>query len=153
MTHARQQVREAAAAVLNGSVAGLWNHVFETRIKPSRDIYPFLLVYVDSEVSDIGDIHPLPFIDRDMILAVRCYLKITDDEAIEDQADAVAQEIEQILTSTALNSQLAGKLKLLSLQASGMDIDTDDNERTSALLSLDWRVRVFTIEGQPQTLL
>lgn len=153
MAHARQQIREAAGSVLSGSVAGLWNHVFETRIKPSRDIYTYLLVYVDSEASENVDIHLAPAIDRSMLLSVRAYIKITDDEAVEDSMDAVSAEIENVLTFSALNTALSGKLKGLELQASNMELDTDENDRTAALLSLDWQVRVFTSEGQPETLI
>jgi hypothetical protein len=153
MAHARQQVRESAGTLLSASVAGLWNHVFETRIKPARDIYPFLMVYVDSEESTPELIHAPTLVSRDMLLSVRAYLKITDDEGVEDAMDAVAVEIESLLTQTALNTQLSGKLKSLALQSTAMAVDTDENERTSALLSLDWQVRVFTLEGQSETLI
>lgn len=153
MPHARQQMREAAGTVLSASVAGLWNHVFESRIKPSRRIEPFLMVFVDSETTEPSTIHPNPVIARDMVVGIRAYLVITDDEKIEDDMDAVASEIEQIFTFSALNTQLGSELKDLSLVSSDMSIETDDNERTAAVLALDWHARVFTVEGQPETLI
>lgn len=67
--------------------------------------------------------------------------------------DAVAAEIESLMTITAMNTQLGGKLKSLALTSTVMAVDIDENERTSALLSLDWQIRVFTREGQPETLI
>lgn len=152
MSHVRQQVRETAGTVLSASVAGLWNHVFETRIKPSRRIEPFLMVFVGPELSSYQTVHPTPLVAREMTLAVRGFLRITDDEAIEDNVDNMASEIEKVLTFDAMNTELSSKLRSLELQSSNFEISTDDNDRTSAVLSLDFLVQVMTIEGSPETL-
>lgn len=152
MAHPRQQIREAFGAILSASVAGLWNHVFESRIKPTRSIAPFLMVFIDLEENELLDIHPTPRVDRSVQVTVEGYLKITDDEKIEDDMDAMAAEIETLLTHSALDTQLGGKLHSLILQSSSLLIDRDETERTHAQLSLSWQVRVMTIEGTPETL-
>jgi hypothetical protein len=74
-------------------------------------------------------------------------------ETFEDTLDAAGTELETTLTSAALNTQLSGKLKSLSLQSCSVDVVTDENERTFAVQSLEWQVQLSTIEGSPETLL
>lgn len=150
--HVRQQLREAMATVLDGSVAGLWNYVFETRVKPSRDIYNFLLIYWDTETVSIEGIHPTRLEQREVSINIDAYLKPTDDEKVEDDADAIATELETLLTFTALNAALGNKLKDIQLVASSLSLQTDENDRTAMVLSLEWLIRIFTIQGQPETL-
>lgn len=152
MAHVRQQVRDAATAILSGSVAGLWRHVFQTRIKPTRDVTPYLMVYAESEdAANLGKLTRRD-LDRRIDITVRAFIKVTDDEAIEDAADDVAVEVENLLTFAALDAQLGGKLQGLQLESTSMEIETDETERKEAALDMQFEVRIFSVEGLPETL-
>jgi hypothetical protein len=89
-----------------------------------------------------------------MRLSTQVHVRIPPDlETFEDTLDAAGTELETTLTSAALNTQLSGKLKSLSLQSCSVDVVTDENERTFAVQSLEWQVQLSTIEGSPETLL
>lgn len=148
--HVRQQVREAVGAVLS---TGSWNHVFESRIPPQRDVLPYLLVYVESESSENLTIHPQVIQSRQMILSVRGNDRIADNEYVEDAVDALAEEIEQALTHNALNAALGGQLKSIELTNTFIDNVEDDDERQYFSIGLDYLVTVHTLEGQPETLI
>ena len=152
MSHARRQVREAVGTILSDAPSN-WRRVFETRMAPMRDVLPYLLVYIESELTDPITVHPTALIHRDMNLIVRGHVRIPDDETVEDEMDAVAAEIETKLTQAALNTQLSSKLKSIYLVSSDTEIVTDENDRTYAAIALTWRVRVTTSEGAPETLI
>ena len=87
-----------------------------------------------------------------MILSVRGYLQITDDEGIEDNADAMATEIETRITHSLMNAELSNKCHGLYLTDSSFTVDIDEQERVQAILSVDYSVLVYTDEGLPETL-
>lgn len=153
MAHVRQTVREAFAALLDASAANLWTTVLETRIKPARDIMPFLMVYTESETTDAILIHGPTQYDRSIQITTKAYINISDDEQVENRMDAIAAEIEMLITQATMNTQLSNKCKSIALTSTDLSIETDENERTAAIVTLDWLVRVFTVEGDAETLI
>lgn len=153
MAHARTQIRDAVGTLLSASTAGLWKTVIKSRLIPQRDTFTFVLVFTENELTEEQEIHPFPVIDRQISLTTKAYLRITDDELIETQMDNVAIEIEKILTMDALNTALSGKLKSIALESSSMNVEDYENDRTAAVIALDWLVRVMTVEGDPETLI
>ena len=63
--HARKQIRDAAVDLLKANGPSKWKHVYNRRVPISRDALPYLLVYIDSEVSDDATFHPVPILNRD----------------------------------------------------------------------------------------
>lgn len=150
MAHAREQVRDAVDTLLSASPTE-WQIVFNSRIAPARDVTPYLLVYIESETTEPLDIHPGYTMMREMMLTVKARTRVIEGEQLEDKLDAMAEEIEQTLTTTALRAAVP-KLKTLTLIGSNSDLVEDENERTFAEVALDWRVQVMTNEGVPETL-
>ena len=155
MAHARKQVRDAVGTLLSAGTPTNWKRVFKTRITPSRDVMPYLMVFIGPEVNAPLEVHQGPDIQREMQLSVRGRVRISGDgEPVEDDMDALAAEVESKLTFAALNTALGGKLQDLYLQASDQNIvEDDDNDRTYAEVALDWLVQVNTAEGDSETLI
>ena len=151
MAHARKQLRDAVVTLLSAAPVK-WRHVFNTRFAPTRDVTPYLLVFIESEISTAQDLHSGFLQQRDMNLSIHGHLRVVEGEDLEDAMDAMAVEIEKTLTQTDLKAALGNKLKILELIASSSEIVIDDNERTYAEIALGWRVQLFTTEGDPETL-
>lgn len=151
MSHVRKQIRDAVGALLSASTE--IDAVFKTQIKPARDIWRIALVYTKSEQSEALVIHPTQLIERVVGLTVKVFQKFTDDEDVEDYLDVIASDVETRLTYSALNSALSGNLKSIVLTSSDSDIEEDENQRTAAVLTLEWEVRIHTVEGSPETMI
>jgi hypothetical protein len=160
MAHARQTLREAIAALLRTAPAN-WGSVLETRIVPTRQIWPFLMVYVTEETAEQMLIHPSGIYDRSASVSVVGMLKMpgTGDgsamgETVEDRMDAMAAEVETRLTLSALQGSVA-KAKTLALASSSMDVITNeaDGSISHAELTMTWTVTYDTVEGAPETLI
>ena len=151
MSHVRKQIRVAAETILSLSMVN-YKHVFMSRIERSRDVMPYLLVYTPTELMTPKIIHPVPFYDRGILLIVQGKCRMTNDNlTFEDTMDEIATEIESKLTTSAMNSELSNKIKSIVLQTTDSEIVEDDNERTSATITLGWQVLVNTNEGDAET--
>lgn len=153
MAHVREQVCSAVDTLLSASPTN-WNEVFQARLGPSRDVMPYLLVYVESEDVTALDIHSGHLQQRNMNLTVKGrYRNDINGETLEQELNAIATEIETTLTVAALKTELGGKLKQLLLSTTVSDpVVAEDESRTFAEIALDWQVQVHTVEGDPETL-
>lgn len=152
MAHVRKQIRDAVAGLLSAAPVE-WKRVFASKTPPDRDVLPYLLVYVDSGDYDTLDIHSGHRQQRDYDAVVSCRTRLIDGEDLENKLDAMAAEVESTLTFSALNTALGGKLRSLELVSDSSDNEVQEGEsRTIAEIVLNWRVRVVTIEGNPETL-
>jgi len=152
MAHAKQQVRSAAATLLDAATPDLgiiWQH----RDPPDRGIGNYVLVYVDSEDIEAMGIEPDHLQARNMFLAVRGRLRDWQGQANEDRAHAFAEQVEKTLTQAALNAALSNKLKILQLESTSVQEIEEENERTFLEVALDFRVQVHTLQSSPQTLI
>lgn len=158
--HARQTIREAIATILRTSPTN-WVSVLETRVVPSRQIWPFLMVHPTDEQESPILIHPSNIYDRTLNISIIGMLKMpgTGDgtgntETIEDRMDAVAAEIETKLTNTTLRASVS-LVKELYLVNTSMDVVTneEDGSISHATLTQSWTVRYHTAEGSPETLI
>ena len=57
--HARKQVRDAVATLLNASPVN-WQLVTPSRIASSRQVWPYLMVFADGETSEPITVTELP---------------------------------------------------------------------------------------------
>lgn len=155
MTHARQQIREAAATLLKAAPVA-WGTVFETRIPTARAVLPYLMVFSDGEaiagtIANSPDIH-----ERDLSLVVAGRLRLpgnNDTETVEDRMDALAAEVETTLTFAALVATLT-QLKGLHLASTEMVVVLNDDDAPQyAEVTLSFTARYYTQEGSPATLI
>lgn len=159
MAHARQQVREAIAALLAATPSN-WSTVLQTRLATSRQVWPFLMVYVTDESAEQILIHPGGLYDRVASINIVGMLKMPgmgngsgDGETVEDRMDAMASEIETKLTVSTITATLP-KIKTLTLSSSNMEIvvNEDDGSVSHAVLTQVWQASYDTAEGSPETM-
>lgn len=154
MAHTRQTIREAVATILKATPTN-WAVVSESRIQSPRQIWPYLMVFAESEDSDNSVVNMGGIYSRNLIVSVVGLLRLPgtgDTQTIEDRMDTMAAEIETKLTRTALAATVPA-VKGLSLIASRMDVILEEDGIDHAELNLTWRVNYYTAEGSPETLI
>jgi hypothetical protein len=155
MSHARQQIREAAATLLKVSPS-TWGQVFETRIPSSRAVMPYLMIFSDGEVIDPSTVNLPDAYQRDLNLVVAGRLRLpgnNDTETVEDRMDALAVEVETKLKFSALLLTLT-QIKSLRLVTTEMVVVTDEQDAPQyAEVTLSFVAQYFTAEGAPETLI
>lgn len=155
MTHARQQIREAAATLLKVTPV-TWGPVFETRIPSSRAVLPYLLIFSDGEAVDASSVNYGGVYLRDLNLVVVGRLRLpgnNDTETVEDRMDALAAEVETKLSFATLLATIT-QLKGLRLTSTEMVVITDEQAAPQyAEVTLSFVARYATAEGAPETLI
>lgn len=155
MTHARQQIREAAATALRVTPA-TWGQVFETRIPSTRAVMPYLMLFSDGEAVDASSVNLPGAYLRELALVVAGRLRLpgnNDTETVEDRMDALAAEVETKLTFSALLATLI-QIKSLRLTSTEMVVVTDEQDAPQfAEVTLQFMARYFTAEALPETLI
>lgn len=151
MSHARKTIRNAIATILKSSPSN-WTSVSESRIQSTRQQWPYLLVFADSETSEPMTLTlPMPY-ERDATISVVGLLRLPgtgDTYTIEDKMDAVAAEIETKLTTTTLRAAVS-RVQSVMLVASKMDVIMEEDGIDHAELNQTWRVSYSTLEGLPE---
>lgn len=155
MSHARQQIRTAARALLAAS-ATHWSLVLGSRLPTPRAVMPYLMVFSDGEpAAPVTDNAPLIY-QRDMSLIVAGRLRVSgnnDNETIEDSMDDLAAEVESTLTFAALQAQLAQVQRLWLTSTEMVVVLSEEGQPQYAEVTLAFVVRYFIQEGVPDTLL
>ena len=93
MTHARQQIREAAATVLRVSPTA-WGQVFETRIPTARAIMPYLMLFADGETIAPGSVNLSDVHQREISLVVAGRLRLPGNNVGRRRTDAFVRDME-----------------------------------------------------------
>jgi hypothetical protein len=154
MTHARQQIREAVATILSGQPIA-WQSVTETRIASTRQIWPYLMVFAESDQSNPTTVSDPCVYGRELTLTVAGMLRLPgtgDTYTIEDKMDAVAAEIETKLTQSALRAEVP-QVQSLSLASTSLEVVEEDEGIYHGEVITSWRIGYSTLEGVPETLL
>lgn len=150
--HARQKIREAVATVLSRNPVA-WKSVTQTRIPSTRQIWPYLMVFVESESILSSTVNNPAALDRELILTVAGMLKMpTDTSIIEDRIDECAEEIEQKLTQSAMRVELA-QVKSITLINTSMEVVQEEDGIDHGEVITSWRISYSTLEGSPDTLI
>ncbi len=152
--HARKQVREAVATILSRNPVA-WKSVTESRIASTRQNWPYLMVFAESEQSEQTSVNNPCAYGRDMTLSVAGMLKLPgtgDTYTIEDKMDTLAAEIETKLTQTALRAVVPSVLSI-SLVSTSMEVILEDDGIDHAEVILSYRINYATLEGSPGTLI
>lgn len=145
MTHARQQIREAAATALTG-LATTGSRVYQSRVHPLADSnLPCLLVNTDDEQLDQASIGMPPLLQRQLELRVRAVAKVT--ASLDDTLDAMLAEVETVLGNTTLG----GKVKVLAPQA--IRVAIEQGEKPVGIAELIYVATYHTAQNAPETIL
>lgn len=139
MSHVRRQIREAVATAVTG-LSTTSTRVFQSRVYPLRDAdLPCLLVSTESEEIEPATIGSI--VQRAMEIHVKAVAKANVN--LDDTLDQIALEVE---------TAMAGAIPLAHL--SKIDVDMDDAlEKPTGVLTLTYRITVFTAAGNPGTLI
>jgi hypothetical protein len=155
--HARQRIREAVASILSRNPVA-WKSVVESRVASTRVIWPYLMVFVESETSQVGVVNDPCNYDRDLIISIVGMLRLPgtgDKESIEDRMDEVAAEIETKLTQDTLRAKvMVGSLEHISTSMAVIEGEGQDGQYTyHAEVTLSFRIGYSTEEGSPDSLI
>ncbi|SEN70941.1 hypothetical protein SAMN05216404_106153 [Nitrosospira multiformis] len=152
MTHARQQIREAVAAVLSRNPVP-WKTVTKTRIPATMQIWPYLMVFAESESSSQLTVNDPCVYEREVTITVAGMLKLpTNTSIIEDKMDECAAEIEQKLTQSTLRNELQ-QIQSLTLISTSMEVVQEEDGIDHGEVITSWRISYSTLEGSPDTLI
>lgn len=150
--HARQKIREAVATVLSRSPVA-WKKVTQTRIPSTQQIWPYLMVFAESEPIIGSTVNNPAALERELILTVAGMIKMpTDTSIIEDKMDECAEEIEQKLTQSALRAELQ-QVKSIMLINTSMEVVQEEDGIDHGEVITSWRIGYSTQEGSPDTLI
>jgi hypothetical protein len=146
MSHARQQIREAAALAVTG-LASTGANVFQSRKRPvGESKLPALLVFTDDEAVAASSIHGPALLDRKLQLRITGLAK--DPTDLDDALDTIAAEVETALGNTTLG----GKVQSLVLSSINVDFD-DSTDKPVGQIVLTYEANYFTVANAPATAL
>lgn len=143
MPHARQLIREAAAAQLTG-LATTAGRVYAARVHPLGPAgIPAILVFTNQEqVISESEFAPREQ-RRTLELVIEGYARLSAD--VDDQLDQIASEIETAIAADTTLGDTARDCELTS-------INTDlfgEGDQFMGLLTMTYSVLYFTTEGAP----
>ena len=150
-SHARTQIRRAAACLLEQENGNSWKLVYQSRIDYPREIWPYLKIYSDSEDCERISIHTPHAQQRTLSLLIVALIRIGpgETETIEDKMDQTSVAIESLMNETELRTKL-NYITMLDLISSRMDVILLTDESVShAELTMSYRVQYHTFEGMP----
>lgn len=144
MSHLRQQIRERAAATVTGLVTTGAN-VFKSRLYPLEPgETPGILVYTDSEVSEIDNFGAVRDITRNLELKLKGFAQATSN--IENDLDKISKEIEVAMGGDVdLNSLAIDSF----LSATEIEFNADGNKPVGAV-TLTYNVIYRNAENNPE---
>ena len=143
MSHARQQIRDAVAALLTG-LTTTGSHVFQSRVyRLQASELPALLVYTNSETVERS--HMTSGLVRELTLRVEGIAKALAD--IDDTLDTIGAEVE-----AALGGQEPAGVEDLVLQSADVTINGEGEQQVGAIV-MDFLVRYRTNQAAPETIL
>ena len=154
MSHARKTIRSAIATILKVS-PDTWSSVAESRIQSTRQIWPYLMVFAESESSSGATMNNPMVYEKEVILSIVGLLRLPgtgDTQTIEDKMDAMAAEIETKLTQTTLRAAVP-RVQDLTLVVTKMDVILEEDGVDHAELNQTWKVSYSTMEGLPEALI
>lgn len=147
MSHQRTQIRKAVATLLDAGTN--WNYVYEQRAAVNRDNYPYLMVYVDSESSDVETLSSPFQLYRDLNIVVQGYVRSQDSDYLEDKLDLIASEVETLLTTATLNMALTRRVVAVHLAGTDVEVNYNGDDVDDAVISLGFVIQYQTTEGLP----
>lgn len=154
MSHARQTIRNAVAAILSVNPVA-WKAVTETRIPSGRQIWPYLMVFAESDQLAAATVNTPCVYGRELLLHVGGMLRLPgtgDTYTIEDRMDAVAAEIETKFTQSTMRAALS-QIQSVELTRTTMEVVIEEDGIDHAEVILSFKISYSTLEGLPESLL
>lgn len=144
MSHVRSTLLAAAKTALSANTAIA--RVYLQRVPPSRQLWPAVCVYADTEtVESLGMAYPRQQL-REMVMVCKGYVRTTQDEEADEVAlNTLAVEIEDTLKASSLTGE-----KNMALTATDWGIE-DVGDLAMLTISLTYLVRYTTTEYLPET--
>lgn len=138
MAHVRQQIRDAVATTLTSAVTLVGGRVYTTRVHPlNEDLLPAISVYTGSELSDRYNAG-VTDMNRQLSLEIDVYVRETS--TFDDDADAIAVQIEEAMAGDFTIGGLA-KSSVLTSTAIQFDGEAD---QILGVAKLTYQVRYVT---------
>lgn len=154
MSHARNTIRSAIAAILSAAPSN-WSSVSESRIQSQRQIWPYVMVFVEADVSDALLIHPTNIYERKLSISIVGLLRLPgsgDTYTIEDKMDDLAAEVETKLTRASLKV-VVPKIQTLSLESTTMNVVIEPDGTDHGEVHMVWEATYANAEGSPSVLI
>lgn len=146
--HVRQQIREAAAALLLG-LTTTQARVFQSRVHVLNDSnLPCLLVSTNEEQAEIASIGFPSLLNRQLNLQVRAIAKANAD--LNDTLDNMIKEVEAALNASVAANTLSGLAKNIELNSIFIDMNADA-EKTTGQAVISFNVNYKTSANTPDT--
>ena len=115
--------------------------VWIQRNAPSRNLWPAITVYCESETAERLSVHPTPIVDRVANISIVVWVRgVQDDEQIESDFDSYAEAIESLLITPI------GALDFY-LVATSFQFSEDDPEINA--LTLIYALQYESVERSP----
>ena len=147
MIHARTQIKEAVIALLKDNTSA-GDNVFSSRIYAINEPkLPALLVYTKPETVGEQSISYPRTQHRELTVTIEIYVKSNSD--VDDAADALALEIEQLIAAAP---QLGGLVKDMVLDNTDIKY-LDEGEKPIAVAILTYAVLYTVKEHEPHALI
>lgn len=131
-----------------------WSLVTETRIAATRQIWPYLMVFAESETSDQSTVNDPCVYERFVTINVTGMLRLPgtgDTYTIEDRMDECAAEIETRLTQHALRDEV--QIGTMALTSTSMEVILEEDGIDHAEVILSYQISYTTQEGLPGSLI
>ena len=153
----RKQVRDAVVALLAPTPStGTWGYVHPSRVASNQVKWPYLMVFSDGEAAERTTMGEPCMYDRVCTINVIGMLKMPGNQdfiTIEDQMDAMADEIESKLTNALIRSSLVHIGWLVLKETQMQVIVKDDDTISHAEVTQTWMASYATTEGVPDTMI
>jgi hypothetical protein len=144
--HLRQQIREAAAALLTG-LTTTGPRVYPSRVYPlAEGQLPALRIYATEESAAMLTIHAPKLLERRLTLVVECCAKAGAD--LDDVLDTMAKEVETALGNAPT---LSSKAKDSVLTSTEIEL-IGDGDQPLGVARLSFEVMYATAANAPDTL-
>jgi len=144
MAHARQQIREAIAAVITG-LTTTGTNVYQSRVYPLETAkLPSLIVYTtEEEIEEYNGTRTI----RNLSVVIEGYAKATSN--VDDTLDTIAEEVE---TAIFADAKIGGRCKFGMLQTTEITL-TGEQEKPLGKIEMTF-VFIYHVDGaSPGTLL
>ena len=141
--HLRQQIREQIGTTLTG-LTTTGSNVFQSRVYQLEDSnLPALLIYTKSEESEPVVIGSNRLLERNLTVAVECYVKATTN--FDDTVDTICKEVEAAIAADTTINSLA---KDAFLESTVIEFNAE-GEKPVGYATLSFNINYYCQEQNP----
>lgn len=146
MNHARQQIRDAAAALLTGlTTTGARVYKSRVHVLNNADL-PALIITTDNEQSEFGAVGSPVVLNRRLRLTVRAVAKASAN--LDNTLDSIVKEVEAAVYVSVVANTLGGLVK--SMELSSIEVDmAAEGELPVGQASMNFEVNYKTFGHAP----